>query len=156
MAAKRKPERVLLRVVQGGFRPADGYSASLIDSRKYKPGENVLAAITKARIPGHHRLAHSLGAVLAENIDAFAGMDAHAVLKRLQIEANAGCDEIGLNFPGVGPCVYRVPRSLSYESMDQAEFDEVFKQLCSHVCAKYWPTMTPESVEQMALMMGNA
>jgi hypothetical protein len=77
-------------------------------------------------------------------------MDWHAVLKRLQIEANVGCDEVALNFPGVGPCSYRVPRSLSYESMDETEFHEVIAAMCKYVEKTYWTTCDPGEVERMA------
>jgi hypothetical protein len=77
-------------------------------------------------------------------------MDWHAVLKRLQIEGDIGCDHIALIFPGVGPVEYRQARSLSYESMDDAEFRAVIAAMCRHVAKTYWPTCTPEKIEQMA------
>ncbi len=64
-------------------------------------------------------MAHALGSLIAENIEAFPGQDAHGVLKRLQIEGNIGCDEIAVIFPGIGPCSYRIPQSLAFESMDE-------------------------------------
>ncbi len=141
--------RYALRVVKGGYRPADSTAASALRG-SHRVGDLVFAEFRKPRNPGFHRLAHSLGEMLAHNLDAFTGMEAHAVLKRLQIEANAGCDEIALNFPGMGPCTYRVPRSLSYESMDEAAFHEVIATMCTHVSKKYWRDCSPEQVEAMA------
>ena len=57
---------------------------------------------------------------------------------------------IALNFPGVGPCSYRVPRSLSYESMDQDEFHAVIAAMCAYVAKTYWPSMDAERIEAMA------
>jgi hypothetical protein len=88
--------------------------------------------------------------LLAENLDAFTGMQPHDVLKRLQIEANVGCREVALNFPGIGPCSYRVPQSLSYESMDQDEFRAVIAAMCAYVGKTYWTTLTADQIESMA------
>ena len=142
--------RIALRVQKGSLAPADSWAESALRTRHYRVGDLVFAEITKPRNPGFHRLAHSLGGLLAENLDAFTGLAPHAVLKRLQIEANVGCDEIALNFPGVGPCSYRVPRSLSYESLDEDAFHEVISAMCAYVAAKYWPTLDANRIERMA------
>ncbi|MGN6094239.1 MAG: hypothetical protein ACTHOL_17960, partial [Luteibacter jiangsuensis] len=105
---------------------------------------------TKPRNPGFHRLAHQLGGMLAQNLEAFEGVGWHQVLKRLQIEADIGCEHIALNFPGVGPVVYRQARSLSYESMDEGEFREVIAAMCRYTAKTYWPSCTPEQIEAMA------
>ncbi|MFC4729492.1 hypothetical protein [Coralloluteibacterium thermophilus] len=149
-AAKRRPERFALRVVKGGFKVADTFTRGRLRDRGLRSGDLVFAELRKPRNHGFHRLAHQLGALVAENIAAFEGMDPHAVLKRLQIEANVGCDEVALQFPGVGPCVYRVPRSLSFESMEQGEFQEVVAGLCRYIAKTYWPSLSPEAIERMA------
>lgn len=149
-AVKARKERTLWRVGPGVLEPFDAGTSAQLRARGYKRGDVLHADLTKPRNPGFHRLAHQLGGMVAENLDAFEGMDSHKVLKRLQIEGNVGCDEVALNFPGVGPCVYRVPRSLSFASMDDGEFQQVMKDLCRYVAKTYWPTCTPEQVEQMA------
>lgn len=149
-APKRGPQRVMLRVVKGALVPADNFATQELRRRGYRNGDIVAGEIRKPRNPGFHRLAHALGTIVAENIEAFAGLDAHAVLKRLQIEANIGCDEIALNFPGVGPCTYRVPQSLSYESLDEGQFREVISGMCTHISRRYWPQMEPGQIEAMA------
>lgn len=142
----------MLRVVKGGFAPADGYTAERLRGR-LKVGDIVAATISKPRNPGFHRLAHALGKLLADNLDAFEGMEAHGVLKRLQIEGNIACDAIAVVFPGVGPCEYRIPQSLSFASMDETAFREVFDAMVMYVVRKYWPTMTPDQIEKMAEMV---
>src|SRR3990172_1834954 len=126
-------ERFMLRVTKGALIPADEYTQRRMRERGYRLDDVLTATLSKSRSPGFHRLAHAFGALVADNIEAFAGMDAHAVLKRLQIEANVGCDEVPLNFPGIGPCVYRVPKSLSFSSMDDGAFHETIAKLCQHV-----------------------
>jgi hypothetical protein len=150
MKSKRRPERIALRVVKGGFQPADDLSASRLRLKGYAVNDLVFAEIKKPRSPGFHRLAHRLGSLIAENVEAFSGMDAHSVLKRLQWEAGIGCEEIGVNVPGVGMAMMRWPLSLSFESMEEGEFREVISGLCRHVSEKYWPSVSPEQVERMA------
>jgi len=145
-----KRDKTLLRVGKGVLTPADDMAAAQLRSRGFKLGDMVLAEITKPRHPGFHRLAHQLGSLLTENLDAFEGMDPHAVLKRLQWEANIGCDEFGAQAPGLGLVMVRTPRSLSFASMDDGEFREVMVGLCRHVAKTYWPSCTPEQVEAMA------
>lgn len=119
----------------------------------YKIGDLIFAEITKPRSPGFWGLAHRFGDLCSKNIDALSGLSAHAVLKRLQIEADIGCDNIALNFPGVGPCSYRVPMSLAFESMEQGEFHEIFKGFCRFVAATYWKTLTEDQIAEMAESM---
>ena len=147
---KSKTSRVMLRVVKGALAPADAFAAQELRRRGYRVGDILAGEIKKPRNPGFHRLAHQLGNVVADNIEAFQGLNAHAVLKRLQIEANVCCDDIALNFPGVGPCMYRVPQSLSFESMDEAQFQTVMSGLCAYIAKRYWPEMEPGQIEAMA------
>lgn len=152
-AAKRRPERFPLRVVKGAMVPADSSCASRLRERQYSVGDLVFVEIRKPRNPRFHRLAHVFGRLVTENLDAFEGMDPHGALKRLQIESGVGCDEIGLRMPGVGPCLYRVPRSLSFESMDEGEFKETMRGLCRHVAREYWRDCTADEIEAMAEAM---
>lgn len=157
MAAKtRKPERLLLSIGKGCLTPADGYTASRLRARGYRMGDEVLAVLTKPRNPKFHRLVHQFGQVLVDNIEAFENLDGHRVLKRLQIEGGIACDEIPLVIPGIGPCAYKVPRSLSFESMDEGEFHETFREFSKHVAKQYWPGVKPEQIEAMAGFMPDA
>ena len=149
-AAKRQPQRFAMRVQKGALVPADSLTITKLRQRALRTGDLVFVEIKKPRNPGFHRLAHQLGVLCAENIEAFDGLDGHAVLKRLQIEGDVGCDEIALNFPGVGPCSYRVPRSLSYESMDDGEFHAVIAAMCKYVAKRYWPDLSADEIERMA------
>ena len=152
---KRKPERFPLRVVKGAFQPADQSTIARLRDKGFKTGDLVFVEFRKPRNPRFHRLAHALGRLCAENIEAFEDMDAHRVLKRLQIEAQIGCDEMAIVVPGVGKCLHLIPRSLSFESMDEGEFKEVISGFCRHIAKQYWPTLTPEAIEDMAGVMVN-
>lgn len=147
---KRRKDKILFRVGKGCLLPFDSFTLAQLRAKGYGMGEVLQADLSKARNPGFHRLAHQLGALLAENLDMFTGCDPHAVLKRLQIEGNIGCDSIAVIFPGLGPCEYRIPRSLSFASMDEGEFKQVIAAMCRHVSRTYWPSCTPERIEAMA------
>lgn len=147
----RRKNRIYFRFNREGYLyPADNYAASQLRARRYKSGDVVSVNITKLRNPRFHRYAHILGGILKDNIDDFSVLDEHSVLKRIQLEGNIACDEIMANL-GDGMRLCRLPRSLSYESMDEGEFQEVMGRICQFVCERYWPTETPEAIERMAL-----
>lgn len=153
---KPKPERFLMIVQKGGLRPADGYTEAQLRRKNYRIGDEVTIEIKKARIGWYHRKVHLFGDMVAQNIEAFAGLDAHSVLKRLQVEGNIGCDEMSIIFPGIGPCVYRIPQSLSYENMEQGQFEILYQQFCEYVRKTYWPELTDYQIADMADLMETA
>lgn len=147
--AKSKP-KVFLRFINGGFEPADSYASGQLRAKNYQIGDVVAAELKKLNNPKFHRLMHRIGQLCVANIEAFHGMDAHQVLKRIQWEGNIGCEEMGVMVPGVGLAMMRFPLSLSFESMDDGERHEVTRAMCRHISAKYWPTLEPEQIEEMA------
>lgn len=152
MSKKKQPERIMFRVEKGALVPASELAKLSLRQKGYKLGDLVSAELRQSRNPGFHRLAHALGALLAENVEAFEGLDAHRVLKRLQWESGAGCEEMGVNVPNVGMMTVRIPQSLSFDSMDQGEFYTVYTALCSHVRRVYWKDMPEGELENMAEM----
>jgi hypothetical protein len=156
MTARKKPERILFRVAKGALVPADELALMRLRARGYNLGDQVTVEIRKARNPKFHRMAHALGHLLAENVDAFTGMSAHAVLKRLQLESGAGCESVAIYVPGVGMCEHRQALSLSFENMDEGEFQEIYAGLCDHVVKRYWPDLDAGQVEEMASLVGMA
>lgn len=90
-------EKVYLRVIHGGFAPADSYALSVLRSRGFRTGDVIKADLTKPRNPKFNRLVHRIGQLVVANLDDFAGMDAHTAIKRLQIESGTACDEIGVS-----------------------------------------------------------
>lgn len=152
-ALKRKPERIMLRVRKGALVPAFLMDHKKLRERRYSIDDIVSAEIRKPRNPKFNRLVHAFGRLCTENIEAFTGLDSHALLKRFQLEANIGCDEIAVIFPGIGPCTYRIPQSLSFESMGEEAFSKVYRQFCEHVSRKYWPSLTADQIAAMAEVM---
>lgn len=140
----------MFRFEKGALVPADTYTVTRIRERGYKVNDLVTVEITKPRSPGFWRLAHRIGTLCSRNIEAFHGMDAHAVLKKLQLDGNIECDETRTEIPGLGVVIHRAARSLSFEAMDQGHFFEVSKAFCRHIAATYWPELTSEAVQEMA------
>jgi len=156
LPTKRRNERIPLRVAKGSLVPADDLAASRLRARGYNLNDIVFAEIKKPRNPGFHRLAHRIGMLVSENIDVFTGMRAHDVLKRLQWEANIGCEEVVVQEANGDIRLIRWPLSLSFESMDQGEFREVVTAFCRHISETYWPDLDAETIEDMADSMVEA
>ena len=161
MNAQRKPrpkvDRIALRVVKGALVPSDQFAAERLRRRGYNIGDELSAELRKARNPKFNRMVHQLGQLLIENVEAFASYtDAHAVLKRLQIEGDIGCDHIAILIPNLGMVEQRIPLSLSFETMDEGQFQEVHAQFCRYIVKAYWPDLKPEQIESMASLMGEA
>lgn len=143
-------EKIYLRISKGALVPADGFAEQQLRARNYKIGDVIKADLTKLRNPKFNRLVHRIGQLVVANIDSFSGLDAHTAVKRLQIEGKVACDELGILAPGYGMIIQLVPRSLSFESMDEAEFNAAARGVCRTIAERYWPTLTAEQVEEMA------
>ena len=55
--------------------------------------------------------------------------------------------------PGFGESTYRIPRSLSFESMDEAEFHDAAKNICRFIAERYWTGMEDGAIMTMAEAM---
>jgi len=130
--------------------PADSYARSQLHEKSLKHGDIVGAQIFKLNNPGFHRLIHRIGQLCASNIEAFEGMKAHHVIKRIQLEGNICCEEIVGVLPGTGAVTWRIPQSISFDSMDDSERHELASSMCRHIASRYWSTLTAEQIEQMA------
>lgn len=154
---RAKADRIALRVTKGALVPADQFSAERLRQRNYAIGDELSAELRKARNPKFNRMVHQLGQLLIQNVEAFAlYTDAHAVLKRLQIEADIACDHVAILVPNLGMVEQRIPQSLSFETMDDGTFQEVHKAFCKHIAKAYWPDLTPEQIASMTSLMGEA
>ena len=157
--SRSKPEKLPFRIVKGGFEPADGYANAQLKKRGYKIGDLIFGVITKPRTNGLNRASHKLGNLVAANIEDFHGLEGHQALKRLQMEAGAGCDEVMAYMDIMGQRIkvlQRIPRSLGYESMDETEFRTTMRQIADYIALNYWPGVSAEAIEEMAEYMADA
>jgi hypothetical protein len=148
-----KRERIYFRVSKGALVPADPYAASVLRQRGYHLGDLVAADVVKPRNPKFNRLVHKLGQLVVANIEAFRGMDAHRAIKRLQIEGRVACEEIGVMVANFGMVIQFVPRSLSFESLDEGEYRQAARGISRTIAERYWPDLKPEQIEDMASCM---
>lgn len=95
--------------------------------RKFHVGKQLRASLRQDRNPGFWRKAHLLGGWLADNVEAYSGLDQHAALKKLQEASGIGCDEetysLDLGAYGLHTGTRRVPRSLNFDDMDEGEWN---------------------------------
>jgi hypothetical protein len=148
-----KKPRIYLRALEGTFIPADRWAEEELKKKKIKNGDIVGAQLSRLRSKGLNRLVHKIGLLCVQNIAEFKYTDAHGAIKRLQIEGNIACDEIGVSLPQIGMMLYRVPRSISFDTMDEGEFHEVAWMICALISNKYWKGMEPRQIETMAAYM---
>jgi len=147
---KRKPEYIYMKIRQGGMVPADGYAESQLRAKKFRIGDVIKADVRKLRNPKFNRLVHRIGQLCAANIEDFTGIDPHKVIKRLQIEGRIACDEIGVMVPGFGMVIQFIPRSMSFETMDEEEYHDCAKKICRLIAERYWKGLSPDKIEEMA------
>ena len=142
-----------LVVAKGRLEPANDRAMQALRDMHLGLGEIVHAKIVQPRNPRFFRLAHQLGALIRDNVPSFELLTSHQVLKRLQFESGVECDDMEMRIPNVGMTTVRVPKSLAFDSMNEADFRHLMTSLCRHVADTYWPDCTPEQVEQMAEAM---
>lgn len=145
----------MMRIIKDGMRPADQYTIDRLRAKKYRINDLISITIRKTRKYWFHKKVHLFCRLVAQNVDGFSLMGAHSVLKKIQLEADIACESIMLNMPGIGPVSYRIPASVSFDDMDQGEFEEVYSRLCEYVSKTYWPGCSPEEIERMAGMMND-
>lgn len=150
-------ERIYFRVSvidgKGCLIAADNQARALLAQRKYKEGDIVLADVKKPRSVRFNRFAHNIGTVVKENVAGFELMDAHKVLKRLQLESGVACDEIGIVMPNIGHLIQKIPRSFSFDEMGEEEYRESMRLICDYVADRYMPACTGEQVARLVECM---
>lgn len=145
--AKRRREPVYLRVVKGALVPASGRDADLLRARGYRIGDQVRAELAKPRNPRHHRLVMALLQLVLDNQDGLQTIDQLLTVIKIKM---------GRAQPFVDTATgrtYWVPESISFDAMDQGEFEIFYRDLCALIARDYLPGMKPEQVEQAAEMM---
>ena len=128
--------------------PADTFTKKWI----YSQTQETLHWVTahKPRSPKFHRAVHKLCSFLAEHLETFKCMDAHSVLKRLQLESTLYCDKTVITIKGFGNAMHLIPQSIGFDSMDESEFREFFKALADHVAETHWPEFSLDLLGKQA------
>lgn len=166
---------VLLVVSEGGFTVADEQARTVCRHARLRRNEVVSAHIHRGGNPKLNRLAHRFGQLCRDHLPGFEGLDAHTSLKKLMAESGVGCEHLSVEGSQIAAAMERAlgerygesgvelaqalipylqgtqvtaacPRSLSFASMDEAEFRDVFTGLAQYLASHYWPHMTPDEI----------
>lgn len=117
--------QMFLKRTLRGFEPADEAALNLM--RKYKTGDIYKAEVKKPRSYQHHKLAFALLNLTFANQERYAGFEPF----RKAVALAAGHFEELTTLDGE---IIKLPGSLSYDALDQVEFEPVFANMM-RVCA---------------------
>lgn len=119
--------------IVGALVPASSVDARAMRERKYHVGSQLRADLSKPRNVVQWRLAHALGGWMAENVDGFESLSQHEALKQLQRECGVHCDAREIDLGELGRVVVKEARSLSFDDMEQGEFDVFWQAVTEYV-----------------------
>ncbi len=124
----------------GALVPMDETSQTQLKELGAHVGSRWRAELKQPRNVGFHRFMHALGKMVLENVPEMSGcVDAHAVIKRLQVESETCCDVVEYKIPGIGKLMRAEAQSIAFDSMKEPEFRKLASALVNHLAAHYWP-----------------
>lgn len=127
----------------------------LMAERGYRRGDEVRLEIKQSRNVRFHRLAHAIGNLLVEHVEKFRSLSGHAALKQVQQEAGVCCEPMEIDLGPLGKVQAQVARSLSFDSMDEAEFGEFFTGVTDYIDQHYASVLTDDVRAEYFLMVGD-
>lgn len=131
--------RVMVRRTVSGLAPADEQAEN--ELRRLPLGKLVQIELKAARNPRQHRLCFMLLKVMVEHGE-FPSTDAALVALKL---ATGLVDYVKIDRDGTTAIV---PKSISYASMPQNEFDAWFDSAIQVIVTKWLPGMTEETLRK--------
>lgn len=132
----------------GAFVPSSDADQHFLRERGYRVSDRVRAVLTKPRNERFNRLVHGMGYLIVENIEGYEGLRSHDAIKKLQIEARIHCDVESMTFEGM--LLQRfIPRSISYDSMDEHTFQKFWEDCCRYLIEKHWHNFDEEQLTEM-------
>lgn len=141
----------------GCLRPANMIDQRLMRERRFAVGKEIRAELKQPRNPGFHRLMHAVGGLLVDNVDEFAGMDAHEAVKTVQTRAGVCCDPetfvIDLGTLGRHEITRQVPRSMAFDEMEEDEAKRLFDGITAYIGEHYVQVMLEDVRAEFWLMV---
>ena len=133
---------VVCKVMPGGLRVVNSAEATKLE---HLIGKEVSARI---HIPRNLKFTRKFFAMLKSALD-MSDVQMNDEQWRAWVIAGAGwCD-----FLKYGDKLVAVPKSISFASMDDAEFERLYQDCLTFICAKYVKDETPETLDQMMQFM---
>lgn len=136
----------------GALVPRFSCDRRALRDRGMRDGVEVRAELRKPRNVAFHRLAHAVGTLCVDQLPEFSDCDAHEAVKRLQRETGVCCETMEIDLGSLGRVPVSVPRSLSFDEMDEADFARLVAAIFQLLARRYWSGMTPEGVEELVRM----
>lgn len=133
---------VLRKTLNGCLEPTDELGRDVF--AKIPAGDLVMAEIKRARNIQHHRKFYALMSLVYHNQERYTSLDELVDVVKVYV---GHCD---ISVTASGEKVYR-PKSISFASMDQTEFDAFYSRVIEMVIQRFLPTVTREDLERELL-----
>lgn len=127
---------------------------ALMKERGYKNGDDVRLEIKKPRNAKFHRLAHAIGNLLRENVEAFRHLTGHDAIKQVQKESGVFCEPMEIDLGTLGKVTASVPRSIAFDEMEESEFTEFFAGVTDWIDQHYSSVMLDDVRAEYLEMVG--
>lgn len=137
----------------GALVPAHPIDRRLLRERGFRRDIPIRAEMKQSRNVKFHRLAHAVGNLLADNVEAFAGLTGHEALKLVQMESGVCCEPMELNLGPLGKVQVKQPRSLAFDEMAEDEFGVFFEGITAYIGEHYAHVMLDEIRAEFWLMV---
>ena len=128
----------------GALVPANPVDGRLMRERRFSVGREIRAEMKQPRNVAFHRLAHAVGHLLVDNVEAFRDLSAHEALKQVQRKSGVCCEPLEIDLGSLGKVTAQVARSLSFDEMDEDEFRGFFDGITAYIGEHYAGVMLDE------------
>lgn len=164
-SAKRKPaNRTIYFRVEKLMRPETGeevgalvpltqWDQRAMRERKMHVGIELRANLKQRRNVKWWRLAHILGAFLADHVEGFEGLSMHDAIKKLQELSGIGCIEETFDLGNLGVIKRSVAESLNFEDMDEGRWAELWSGWVEWLRREKWGALDASKVEEVEQMI---
>lgn len=136
----------------GALLPESIVSQREMRERALRTGDLVRCELRKNRDYGQWKWAHTLGALLAEQAEGYEGLTQHKALKKLQLDSGTECDveveEFDLGELGTAKRTKVVPRSLSFDQLEQQAFDVAWARMVNYAASECLHGMDANEVQK--------
>ena len=134
---------MLMKVYKNGLAPVDDASKEALG--KLKVGSLALVNVRTPRNPLQHRLLWHLARLVYENTEHF--LSAEHVVEQIKIGTGFS-EQVRLHIPGIGLVIQERGKSIAFESMPKAEFDEWFERALDYIVFDLIPGVEKDDIRR--------